>query len=193
MLTEPRVAAGFTALGDDEVCAVFDCELRLAYGRDLLHDEAAGIVDPFHEVSARVVERERDDGGSTLKRRGKRVCVEIRNDVIHREGTFRQVAKLGELAPELVGRTVPRTETAERASVRDRCRQRGRREDAHPRLDDRNLNTDQITQWRTHPTTFQPQRLLLPTSGQLTAVRPRYVSSLPLCVLELPFSCEVAA
>lgn len=52
---------------------MFDCELRLAHGRDLLHDEAAGVVDPFDEVGARVVEREGDDGGGTRERRGERV------------------------------------------------------------------------------------------------------------------------
>ena len=82
---------------------------------------------------------------------GERLFVEIRHDVIHRERTFSQITKLGELAPQLVGWPVPGTETAKRASVGDRCRQRGRREDAHPRLDDRNLDTDEVTQWRTHP------------------------------------------
>ena len=97
--------------------------VRLAHGRDLLHDDAAGIVDAFDELGARVVERERDDGGGTLERRCERVCLEIWGDVIHREGTFRQVAKFGEFALELVNWTVPSTETAERASVGDRCRQ----------------------------------------------------------------------
>ena len=89
-----------------------------------------------HEVAG-VVERERDDGGRVLERRGEGVVVESRHDVVHREGTVRQVAKLGELAAELVGRTVPGAEAAERAGVRDRRGERGRREDAHPRLDER--------------------------------------------------------
>ena len=41
---DPAVAAGLAALGDDDVGAVLDGELRLLHGRDLLHDEAAGIV-----------------------------------------------------------------------------------------------------------------------------------------------------
>jgi hypothetical protein len=62
-------------------------------------------VDAFDVVGARVVECERDDGGGTVERRCERVCLEIRDDVIHRVGTFRQVAKFGELTLELsVGR-----------------------------------------------------------------------------------------
>ena len=76
---------------------MLDCELRLLHGRDLLHDDAAGIVHTPYEV-ARVVERERDDRGDVLERRGEGICVEIRYDVIHREGTVRQVAKFGEVA-----------------------------------------------------------------------------------------------
>ena len=108
------VAAGFTALGDDDIGTVFDGELCLAHGRDLLHDEATSFVNTADEVDASVVERERYDGRSTLKRRREGVFVEIRDDVIDCEGKFRQVTKLIELVLELVGWTVPRTETAER-------------------------------------------------------------------------------
>lgn len=90
-----------------------------------------------------------------LKRRGERVSIEIRDDVIHGKGTFRQVTKLGELSLELVGWTVPRAETAERSGVGHRGRQPRRCEDAHPGLDDWKLNTDQVTQRRAHPIPFQ--------------------------------------
>ena len=128
------------------------CEVRLLHGRDLLHDEAAGIVHASDEV-ARVVERERDDRGRVLERRIESICVEIRYDVIHCERTFRQIAELGELAAELVRRTVPCTKAPERAGVGNRRRQRWRREDAHPRLDEGNLDAYEVTQWGTHPTT----------------------------------------
>ena len=156
------VPAGFTTLGDDDVGAVLGCELRLLHRRDLLHDEAAGIVHTFHVVTC-VVERERDDGRCALEGRSKGVFIEIRHDVIHRNGTFCQVAKLGELAAELVRWTVPGAEAAERAGVGDRGGQRGRCEDAHPCLDDGNLDAYEVTQWRTQPDPLHPAKRVPPT------------------------------
>jgi hypothetical protein len=74
---------------------------------------------------ARVIERERHDRGGVVERCGERICVKIRYDVIHREGTFRQVAKFGELAAELVGGAVPRADAAEGSGVGDGRSQRG--------------------------------------------------------------------
>ena len=95
--------------------------------------------------------------------------VEIRYDVIHGEGMFRQVAKLGELAAELVRWTVPGAEAAERAGVGDRRGQLGRREDAHPRLDDGNLDPYEVTQWRTHTDHLHPAKSVAANLGQSNA------------------------
>src|SRR5262249_30245038 len=134
-----------TTLGDDDVGTVLGCEFSLAYGGDLLHGEAADFVHTMDQVSC-VIERKRNHRGGRLERRGKGIRIEIRHDVIHRKGTIRQLAKLSEVAGELVRWTVPGTETAKRAGVADRRCQRGRCEDAHPRLDERNLDAHETTQ-----------------------------------------------
>src|SRR5262249_6073106 len=116
-----------------------------AYVGDLLHGKAADVVNTTDQVTC-VIERERNDRDLALERRGEGIRVEIRHDVIHREGSIRQLAKLNEVAAELFGRTVPGTETAKRAGIGDRRRQGGRCENAHPRLDEWNLDAHEATQ-----------------------------------------------
>jgi hypothetical protein len=56
-------------------------ELGLMHGRDLLHDQAAGVVDSPHQV-ARVVQSERDDSRGQLEGELEPLGIEGRHDVV---------------------------------------------------------------------------------------------------------------
>jgi hypothetical protein len=56
-------------------------DLGLMHGRDLLHDQAARVVDSSHQVSG-VVQRERDDSRGQLEGELERLGIERRHDVV---------------------------------------------------------------------------------------------------------------
>ena len=130
---------------------------------DLSHHEPSGIVHPSHEITSVSSANETTVGGAVQRRR-EGFGIESRDDVVHREGRPVSSAELRQLATQLIGRAVPRAEAAELAVLGDRSDQRGRREDAHSRLDDRKLDPNEIAQGRTHGRTSMV-RSLPPTYG----------------------------
>ena len=139
------VPAGLPALGHEDVGAVLGGHLGLLHGVDLLHHQAAGIVHLSHAVTG-VVQREGHDGRCRLERGGEGIRVQGWHHVVDREGRVGEVLELGEIAAQLVDGAVPGPEAAKGAGVRDRRGQLRGGEDAHPRLDDRELDADEVAQ-----------------------------------------------
>ena len=117
METLPPYPPASIPLRDDDVGLVVGGGLRLLHGRDLLHDQAARVVDLLHQVS-RVIEREGDDGGRHFEGDRERRGINVGHYVIDGERPIGRVSKLADVAAKLIDRSLPRSQTAQPARVR---------------------------------------------------------------------------
>ena len=137
----PDVAAGFPALGNDDVDAGIDGAPRLRRVADRERRLRAGRVDG-RQVRRRIAPEEGHDPDARIEDGSKPLLLRLLDDEVHPERPIREGARLGDGGLDLIGRHPAHRDHAQAAPVRDRGGQARVRESADRRLDDRGFQAE---------------------------------------------------
>jgi hypothetical protein len=138
------VAAGFAALGDDDVDAPLGSFTGLLHGGDLMDHQAAHIMCPLDQVP-RITQRKRNDRGPGGQGVGEGALVQRGHQVINGKGPTGPCPQTGKLLGQVLDRPEEGPHTAQPTRIGHRRRQLGGGEGAHARLNDGKLDAQQGT------------------------------------------------
>jgi hypothetical protein len=151
------VPAGLPTLRHDDIDSAGDCPPRLFGAADRVQNDSVGVVDLL-DVAGGISPEQRHDPQTGFEGLVKAtVLIGVENQIAAK-GT---IGERRRLTNHVSGGSGPRQrQHAERAGIRDRCRQFGHRR--HRRLDDRLFNPEQLADRRSHHTTYPSLRLAAP-------------------------------
>ena len=141
----PYVPTSLPTLRHDDIDSAGGCPPRLFGAADRVQDEAVGLVDLL-DIAGGISPEQRHDPQTRFKGLVKAlVLIGVENQI----AAERTIGEGGRVTHHVSGGSGPRQrQHAERAGIRDCCRQFGHRR--HRRLDDRLFNPEQLADRRSH-------------------------------------------
>ena len=137
--------ASLPTLRHDDINSAGDCPPRLFSAADRVQNDSVGVVDLL-DVAGGISPHQRHDPHTGFQGLVKAtVLIGVENQIAAK----RTIGERRRLTNHVSGGSGPRQrQHAERAGIRDRCRQFGHRR--HRRLDDRLFNPEQLADRRSH-------------------------------------------